>query len=198
MYYFGLPCTSATKKEEPCIFPELSEMVWQSFVKSLNNGAGTTREPSEGNLARRMQATDSPCLMAVLSERWTGDRDLNVDGHVPVPGCRQKRCLGSACCTTEDTIRVNRLCMGNMLPGVPRYRDFAFWSQGFIYSWFFQWQGNMSDTHGDSRSPRSLLVKMSLATSWSTVQRSDKRESKERNRSYSTMPAAEDNRWSCD
>lgn len=75
--------------------------------------------------------------------------------------------------------------------------ELAFWRQGFIYSWFFQWQGNTSGTHKDSHNPGNLRVKMSLATWWSTVQRSDRRRSKERNRSYLTMPAAEDNRWSC-
>ena len=54
-------------------------MAFAELVKSLNKGAGITLEFSEGNLAGRMQATESPCPVAVLSRRRTGDSDLNAE-----------------------------------------------------------------------------------------------------------------------
>lgn len=53
-------------------------MAFAELVKSVKKGAGTTLESSAGNLARRMQATQSPCL-AVLSQSQTGDSDLNAE-----------------------------------------------------------------------------------------------------------------------
>lgn len=56
-------------------------MAFAELVKSLNKGAGSTLESSEGNLAGRLQATESPCLVAVLSQRQTGDSDRKADWH---------------------------------------------------------------------------------------------------------------------
>jgi len=56
-------------------------MAFAEPVKLPNKEAGITVECSEGRVAGRLQAAESPRLVAVPSRRRTGGCDVTADGH---------------------------------------------------------------------------------------------------------------------